>query len=52
METIPWEKVDIETLTIEVEHSNSKKVVDFMESKGYVVQERIENVDIFFVKKR
>ena len=47
--TIPWDKVDIKTLSVEVEHSDSKKIAQLMMKNHYKVYKRLAT-DIIFVK--
>ena len=35
LETIPFDRVDIRTLSVEVEHSDSKKIVQLLVRNGY-----------------
>ena len=49
LETIPFDRVDIRTLSVEVEHSDSKKIVQLLVRNGYKVQQRMKT-DIIFVK--
>lgn len=52
LETIPWEKVDIRSLLIEVEHIDKDRVRTFLEDKGYQLKKSINNdQDYVFVKK-
>ncbi|XP_023336634.1 protein Star [Eurytemora carolleeae] len=50
LETIPWSKVDIETLLIEVEHSNSAAISSILQSHGYRIDHMFGKQDIFYVK--
>lgn len=50
LRTIPWNKVRIKTLTIEVEHSDANMITTFMETNGYSMVQKIGNVDLFFVR--
>ena len=52
LESIPWEKVDIRSLLIEVEHIDKDKVRTLLEGKGYELKKSINNdQDYVFVKK-
>ena len=50
LQTIPWKKVNILTMTIEVEHSDEAQIVRYMARNGYEMRQRIDRVDLFFVK--
>ncbi|XP_059088621.1 protein Star-like [Tigriopus californicus] len=50
LRTIPWDKVRIKTLTIEVEHSDAQMITTFMETNGYSMVQKIGKVDLFFVR--
>jgi len=41
LKTIPWDKVNIKILSIEVNHSDGKKIDTFMKSKGYKLVQQI-----------
>lgn len=41
LKTIPWDKVNIKILSIEVNHSDGNKIDDFMKSKGYRLVQQI-----------
>ncbi|XP_054257006.1 protein Star-like [Macrosteles quadrilineatus] len=58
LKTIPWDKVDIDTLSVEFVHVNDGKdsIRDFMTSKGYIVAAEVTHPDwlandFIFVKK-
>ncbi len=57
LQTIPFDKVDIKVLTIEVNHAGSifpgskKEIYQFMTSKGYDLHTEIAGQDALFVKK-
>lgn len=50
LHTIPWNKVDIRTLTVEVVHSSESLITDFMKRQGYSVVKRLANIDVMFSK--
>jgi len=50
LETIPWQKTNIQTILLEVEHSKKSDLVALLASAGYTVQHSFGNQDIFFVK--
>ena len=60
LRTIPFDKLDIKTLSVEYAHApnGGQEYIDFMESHGYTMHSRIVKTDIFvscedfiFVKK-
>ena len=52
LKSIPFDKVDIEVFTIEVEHSDKKAIQNLMEANGYVKHSDIGKVDHMYVKKK
>ena len=52
MKTIPWEKVDIEVITIETNHAGEvfegtrKEITEFLEDKGYILVYTVGTKDI------
>ncbi|XP_054275984.1 protein Star-like [Macrosteles quadrilineatus] len=52
LKTIPWDKVDIDTLSVEFVHVNDGKdsIRDFMTSKGYVVAAEVTHPDCVFIQ--
>ena len=55
LEAIPWGKVDIRTLTVEIHHfsnSDQEKIIELMRKNGYTMEEYIEHQDVFFVSER
>ncbi|KAK7055034.1 hypothetical protein SK128_024958 [Halocaridina rubra] len=58
LQTIPWDKVDIQTLSVEFIHDHVGKQViqDYMSERGYYVHSEVTHVnwlanDFIFVKK-
>jgi len=49
--TLPWQKTNIETILLEVEHSKESDLVALLASAGYRVEHSFGKQDIFFVKK-
>jgi len=45
LKTIPWDKVDIKVLSIEVNHSDGKKIDTFMKSNGYKLVQQIPSAE-------
>ena len=53
LRTIPWSKVDIRIMTIEVAHMDLDKrseLIDFLEAKGYETVTDLGSLDILFAK--
>ena len=56
LKTIPWEKVDIEVMTIESNHfgevssGSDREIQDFLESKGYVLFHTV-GIDQVYIRK-
>jgi len=51
LKTLPWEKVNIKALLIEVVHSNHKAVTTLLQSKGYSLYKGLKT-DILYVKNK
>jgi hypothetical protein len=53
LQSIPWDKVDITIVNLEIAHLGDKNPIleQFMLAQGYFVAERIEGQDIVFMKK-
>jgi hypothetical protein len=51
-QSIPWDKVDITIVNLEVAHLGDKNPIleQFMLDRGYFVAKRIGDVDIVFMK--
>jgi len=53
LQTIPWDKVDIEVMTIETNHAgevfpgSKQEIRDYLEDKGYVYAHTVEIDDVF-----
>jgi len=50
LETVPWEKVDIGMVMIEVEHSNRTAIDEIMLDAGFKVYKEMEKQDVIYVK--
>jgi len=50
LKTIPWSLVDIRAILIEVEHSDSKDLMDLLLQAGYKVYKKFGKQDILLVK--
>ena len=48
LKTIPWSKLDIRAVSVEYLHGvgGKQRLVDFMDSKGYIVHADMEAVDL------
>ena len=51
LSTLPFSTLDIRTLSVEVEHSDSKKIVALLAGKGYRVVKRTKS-DVIFIKNQ
>ena len=51
-QTIPFDKVDIKVIMIEIDHSDGKKITDLMIKSGYVFHSKVtkDSNDLIFVK--
>ena len=49
LSSLPFTSVDIRTLSVEVEHSESKKIVALLAGRGYRVLKKTKS-DIIFIK--
>ena len=50
LRTIPWKKLDIRALSVEVAHSDKRLIKRFMVKQGYRVLARLR-ADMIFVKE-
>ena len=50
LRTIPFHKVDIRILMVEMDHSKGEEIIELMGSNGYRIYTRMEH-DTLFVKK-
>ena len=50
LKTIPWEKVNINLIMVEMNHSDKNKIFKLMKDAGYSVLESINDQDVIFVK--
>ena len=49
--SIPWDKVDIRVVLVEVEHSDKPAIKELMENNGYKMILEINNQDYLFMKE-
>ena len=49
--TIPWDKVRIELIMIEVNHSNKEEIENVMANAGYEVYKQLKNQDVIYKLK-
>lgn len=52
IKTVPWEKVDIELVMVEVEHSDVRAITKTMRAAGYMKWKNLNGIDIIFRKIR
>ena len=52
LETLPWDKVNIEMVMVEVEHSDVVKVTNIMAKAGFTKHKAFGAQDVIYVKKR
>jgi len=50
LKTIPWEKVEIELVMLEVEHSDREALAEIMTKAGYSQWKNLQNQDIIYKK--
>jgi len=50
LDTIPWDKVDIKSILIEVEHSDRNSIISKLEDQGYRIHKEFGKQDVFMVK--
>lgn len=52
LKTMPWDKVNIELIMIEVSHSNQAEIDQTLMSAGYEVYKKLKNQDVIYKKVR
>ena len=51
LKTIPWDKVRIELVMIEINHSDKQELTNVMTKAGYKVYKNIKDQDIIYRRK-
>ena len=51
LKTIPWDRVRIELIMIEVNHSNKEEIEHVMANAGYEVYKQLKNQDVIYKLK-
>lgn len=52
LNTVPWDKVDIELIMVEVEHSDRRAIKEIMRTAGYKRWRNLQGVDFIYKKIR
>ena len=51
LESIPWDKVDIKVILIEIDHSEKEEILEIMTKQNYEMVQNIQEVDMLFVRR-